>query len=145
MPHEISPKTELSLFIYDGMKHKGFSVQALADATSVGYERARTSVTGDKPPSQRLLRDICRVLQLDFKIANDMLIAEKVKQKYGLLPSALATADPELRSIEALWPELTPQEKEHITWLVSKYAEKRSQKARSQVLQRIAPRPVRTS
>lgn len=143
MPHEISPKTELSRFIYDGMKHKGFSVQALADATYVGYERARTAVTGDKPPSQRLLRDICRVLQLDFKIANDMLVAERVKQKYGLLPSARATADPELRSIEALWPELTPQEKEHVAWLVGRYAEKKSQ--RSQILQRIAPRPVRTS
>jgi hypothetical protein len=145
MPPEIKPKTALALFLHGGMKRKGLSVQALALATDVGYERARTSVTGDKPPSRRLLREICRVLQLDFKAADEMLVAEQVKRKYGHLSPALASGDPDLRSIEMLWPELTPQEKEHVAWLVTRYAEKKSQKGRATTLQRMAPRPVRTS
>jgi hypothetical protein len=145
MPPEITPKTALALFLHSGMKHIGLSVQDLALATEVGYERARTSVTGDKPPSRRLLREICRVLQLDFKVADEMLVAEQVKRKYGHLPPVLASGDPELRSVEMLWPELTLQEREHVAWLVARYAEKKSQKARMPALQRMAPRPVRTS
>lgn len=127
------------------MDARGLSVRQLADATHVGYERARTAVTGDQPPSQRLLREICRALELDFAAANEMLITEQMKRKYGRIPLSLAGRDPDLQPIEELWQFLTTEEKEHITWLVGRYAERRA--SRPQVaggLQRMAPRNIRT-
>jgi transcriptional regulator with XRE-family HTH domain len=127
------------------MKEKGLSVYDLANATAVGYERARTAVTGVCPPSVRLLGEICRVLNLDLASATDMLIDEQMKRKFGRIPVALARKDPELQQIEEVWQLLTPEEKEHITWLVNRYAEKKSRKPQvATPFQRIAPRPVRT-
>ena len=121
------------------------SVHELKDATAVCYERARTAVTGDSPPGKHLLRDICRVLQLDFAAANEMLITEEMRRKYGRVPARLAGRNPELEPVEELWQFLTPEEKEHITWLVHRYAERRTRKREvATPIRRIAPRPVRT-
>jgi len=132
--------------IHAGIKAKGLSIRQLADATGVGYERARTAVTGDQPPSPRLLADIVQVLQLDFKAANEMLITEQVKRKHGRVPLGLLGRDPSLQPVEELWQFLTQEEKEHITWLVSRYAERRSRKPEAATpIRRIAPRPIRTT
>jgi hypothetical protein len=141
MPPEIKPKTQLAFLIHDRMKERGMSVHELKDATAVCYERARTAVTGDSPPGERLLRDICRVLQLDFAAANEMLITEQMKRKFGRVP-ALKKHDPELQSIEEAWPSLLPDEKEHIVLLVERYVRKQRQQFVAPV-PRILPRPVR--
>ena len=121
------------------------SIHQLADATSVGYERARTAVTGDEPPGKRLLRDICRVLKLDLDSMTEMLITEQMKRKYGRVPARLAGRNPELQQIEEMWQLLLPEEKEHIIWLVGCYAEKGGRKEEIVApIQRIAPRPART-
>jgi hypothetical protein len=121
------------------------SIHQLADATDVGYERARTAVTGDEPPGKRLLRDICRVLKLDLESMTEMLITEQIKRKHGRVPARLASGNPEIQQIEELWHLLLPEEKEHITWLVTRYAEKRPRKQEFDTpIQRIAPRPART-
>jgi len=145
MSHEIKPKTPLALAIHTRMKEKGLSVHDLADAMDVCYERARTAVTGDSPPSKSLLHNICRVLQLDLEAPDEMLITEQMRRKYGRVPSRLAGRNPELQPVEELWQFLTPEEKEHIIWLVHRYAERRTRKKEvASPIQRIAPRPVRT-
>jgi transcriptional regulator with XRE-family HTH domain len=146
VPPEIKPTTALSLRIYERMKEKGLSVHQLADSTDVVYETMRMIVTGQRPPGKLRLREICRVLSLDFEETNDMLIIEQVKRKFGRVPSGTQTKDPELRKIEEIWPFLLPEEKEHISWLVVQLTEKRSRKREdSSTSARIAPRPVRPS
>ncbi len=121
------------------------SIHQLAKATDVGYERARTAVTGDEPPGKRLLGDICRVLKLDSDGMAEMLVTEQIKRKYGHRRARLANGDPELRSIEEGWQFLSPDEKEHIVWLVGRYAERGVRRAEAVApIQRIAPRPART-
>jgi len=143
MPPEAKPKTPLSLAIHTQMKERELSIHQLADATDVGYERARTAVTGDEPPGKRLLRDICRVLELDLEAMTEMLITEQMKRKYGRVPARLAGKNPELQEIEELWQLLLPDEKEHIAWLVGQYAKRRIRKQESPTpLRRIAPRSV---
>jgi transcriptional regulator with XRE-family HTH domain len=145
VPPKAKPKTPLSLAIHTRMQERGVSIQELADATGVGYERARTAVTGDEPPGKRLLGDICRFLKLDVESMSEMLITENVKRKYGRIPTRLTGADPELQTVEELWQHLLPEEKEHIAWLVSRYSERRtSQKAKQIPVERIGPRPART-
>lgn len=143
MPPEARPKTPLSLAIHTRMKERSVSIHQLADATAVGYERARTAVTGDEPPGKRLLCDICRVLKLDLKSMTEMLITEQMKRKYGRVPAQLAGRNPELQQIEELWQLLLPEEREHITWLVTRYAEKRPRGQEFNPIRRIAPRPAR--
>jgi len=144
MPPEVRPKTPLAVAIYARMKEKDVSIHQLSEATGVCYERARTAVTGDEPPGKRLLRDICRVLQLDLEPMTEMLITEQMKRKHGRLPMRLAGSDPELQSIGELWQLLLPEEKEHIVWLVGRYAEKRGRREETVTpVQRIAPRAVR--
>jgi len=144
MPPEARPKTPLSLAIYTRMKGRGISIHQLADATGVCYERARTAVTGDEPPGKRLLLDICRVLKMDPEPMTEMLITEQMKRKHGRLPARLAGRNPELQPIEELWQLLLPEEKEHIVWLVGRYAERRARKGEDVApIQRIAPRPAR--
>ena len=129
--------------LHNGMKAKGLSIHQLAKATRVGYERARTAVTGDYPPSPRLLEDICRVLELDLKAAQEMLITEQVKRKHGRVPLGLLGRDSSLQPVEELWRFLTQEEKEHIIWLVGRYAERRSSQQEAPI-RRMGPRPIRT-
>ena len=145
MPPQVRPKTPLSLAIHSQMKVLGVSIHQLAKATDVVYERARTAVTGDAPPGRRLLRDICRVLKLDLDAMAEMLVAEQIRRKYGHLRPRLANGNPELRLVEEHWQFLSPEEKEHVVWLVGRYAERGATRAETVTpIRRIAPRPART-
>ena len=104
------------------------------------YETIRGVLKGDRPPSKLLLREICRVLTLDFEVMDEMLVTQQMKRKFNRVP-ALKKNDPELQSIEDAWPLLLPHEKEHVLLLVGKYAE---QKQGFDVpAPRIVPRSVR--
>lgn len=124
------------------MKARGLSVHELAEATDVGYESMRGVVTGDRPPSKLRLREICRVLALDFEAMNDMLVTEQMKRKFGRVP-ATRKNDPALQSIEDAWPHLLPEEKEHIGLLVERYVERKRSRPSVPLVPRIVPRPVR--
>jgi transcriptional regulator with XRE-family HTH domain len=127
------------------MEGRGLSVQQLAEATDVVYETIRGIVAGDRPPSKLLLREICRVLRLDLAATSEMLITEQIKRKFDRVPARFAGRNQDLQPIEGLWPLLSPDEKEHIVWLVSHFAEKRDRKHEdTSLIQRIAPRPART-
>jgi transcriptional regulator with XRE-family HTH domain len=126
------------------MEGRDLSVQQLAVATGVVYETIRGIVAGDRPPSKLLLREICRVLKLDFAATNEMLITEQIKRKFDRVPARFVGKDPDLQSIEGLWLLLSPDEKEHIAWLVSHFAEKRNRNREdTSLIPRISPRPVR--
>jgi hypothetical protein len=125
------------------MKAKDISAHQLAKATNVGYEAIRSVVAGDRPPGNLLFGAICRVLDLNPATTGEMLIAEQMKRKFGKIPTLVK--NPELQRIDELWPFLLPEEKEHVTWLVGHFAEKRTRKREQPMSpQRIAPRPVRT-
>ena len=142
MPPEITPKTPLSLAIYTRMRQVPLTSKQLADAVEVHYETVRYILKGDRPPPKRLLRDICRVLTLDFEAMNDMLTMERIKREFGHVP-ALRKNDPELQSIEEAWPLLLPDEKEHIVLLVERYVERKQRQRSAPPAPRIVPRPVR--
>ena len=142
MPPEIKPKTALSLRIHTRMKELPLSSRQLADAVEVHYETMRYILKGDRPPPKRLLRDICRVLTLDFEAMNDILTMELIKRQFGSVP-ALRKNDPELQSIEGAWPLLLPEEKEHIVLLVEKYAQRKQKQQFASPVPRIVPKPVR--
>ena len=142
MPPEIKPKTPLALAICAKMKEASLSPNQLADDVDVVYETIRGILKGDRPPSKRLLAEICRVLTLDFEAMNDMLVNEQINRKYGRM-AATKKNDPSLQSIEGAWPLLLPEEKEHIVLLVGKYVERKKRRQSAPLVPRILPRPSR--
>jgi DNA-binding XRE family transcriptional regulator len=142
VPVEIKPTTPLSLAIYTRMKDASLSSKQLANGVDVHYETMRGILKGDRPPTKRLLRDICRVLTMDFEDMNEMLITEQMKRKFGRVPAPRKN-DPELRSIEEAWPSLLPDEKEHIILLVERYVVQKQRQQFVAPTPRILPRPVR--
>lgn len=130
MPVTVRPKTELSLTIFNGMGEAGLSISELASKTEVVYETIRKIVSGEQPPSKRLLVDICSTLKLDFDLCHEMLIAQKIKAKYGTLPSKMAKKNPQLQPIEDNWSFLSEDEQNHILNLVHLYARQRRSKPR---------------
>lgn len=123
MPPEIHPKTDLALAIYSRMRELDMSVKDLAGQLEVVYETIRQIAAGDRPPSKRLLRDICTALRLDFKRL-DLLLANQKLKKLGGVPVELSARNPELSRIEAQWQFLTSQQKDHVNWLVDSFAQK---------------------
>lgn len=105
------------------MRELDLSIKDLASQAEVVYESIRQIVTGDRPPSKRLLRDICSVLKLDFKYLNRLLDNQKL-EKLGGVPVELATRNPELGRLERRWEFLTPEQREHVIWLVESFAQK---------------------
>jgi transcriptional regulator with XRE-family HTH domain len=130
MPPQIQPKTKLSLAIYGRSRELDLSVKEVADKVEVVYETMRKVVSGDRPPSKRLLRDICRVLKLDFDSLNALLVGQKLK-KYGDVPAQLAGKNPELAKIEEVWDFLTPEQKDHVNWLVESLAQQNASSRKS--------------
>lgn len=124
------------------MKQASLSSRQLANEIEVHYETIRGILKGDRPPHRRLLRDICRVLTLDFEAMNEMLITEQMKRKFGRVPAPRKN-DPELQSLEDAWPSLLPDEREHIILLVEKYAVRKQRQQFVAPTPRILPRPVR--
>jgi transcriptional regulator with XRE-family HTH domain len=136
MPLTIRPRTGLSLELFHRMGEMGVSISELAERTEVVYETVRRIVSGQQPPSKRLLVDICNVLKLDFDRCNEMLVAEKIKAKFGAVPLRMAKKNPQLQPIEDSWGFLTEQEKAHILTLVDLYARQRRTKTRNKNAQK---------
>ncbi len=124
------------------MKEAPLTPKQLAAEIEVGYETVRGILKGDRPPAKLLLREICRVLALNFEAMNDMLVTEQINRKFGRVP-ATRKNDPELQSIEGAWPLLLPEEKEHIVLLVERYVERKQRQQSAPPVPRIVPRPVR--
>ncbi len=124
------------------MRKVPLSSKQLAAEVDVVYETIRGILKGDRPPSKLLLREICRVLALDFEAMDEMLVTEQMKRKFGRVTTTRKN-DPALQSIEAAWPLLLPEEKEHIILLVEKYVERKQRQQLAAAVPRIVPRQIR--
>jgi transcriptional regulator with XRE-family HTH domain len=124
VPVEIKPRTELGRRILQRIKDLGLDVTQSASRIYVKYETLRKVVKGDRPPPRRLLRDLCRELNLDFQELETIVVVDKLRQEH---PAALlhiaGVAEPEIIAIARQWPSLSDDQKQHIRWLVAKFVE----------------------
>jgi hypothetical protein len=99
-------------------------VTRVASRIDVEYETLRKVVKGDRPPAKRLLRDLCRELNLDFQDLETTVVIDKLRQKHpGALLRIAGGAEPEIVAMARQWPLLSDDQKQHIRWLVAKFAE----------------------
>lgn len=124
VPVEIKPRTELGRRILQRIKDLHLDVMEAASRIDVEYETLRKVVKGDRPPARRLLRDLCRELNLDFQELETIVVVDKLRQEH---PAALlhiaGVAEPEIIAIARQWPSLSDDQKQHIRWLVAKFGE----------------------
>jgi hypothetical protein len=99
-------------------------VTQVASRIDVEYETLRKVVKGDRAPAKRLLRDLCQELNLDFQELETIVVVDRLREKHpwALLHIA-GVAEPEIVAIARQWPLLSDDQKQHIRWLVAKFAE----------------------
>jgi transcriptional regulator with XRE-family HTH domain len=124
VPVEIKPRTELGRRILQRIKDLHLDVAQAASRIDVEYETLRKVVKGDRPPARRLLRDLCRELNLDFQELEIIVVVDKLRQKHpGALLHIAGVAEPEIVAIARQWPLLSDDQKRHVRWLVAKFVE----------------------
>lgn len=99
------------------LKKKDMSVDDLAIAvkkeTGEGtYEHMRKLYKGAAFPSKLLLREICRVLDLNYKEADEAATRDKMEKKYGSALHRVIGRDPRVAEWESIVPHLT-EEQQH--------------------------------
>lgn len=107
-------RTRFSEIVEDKMDDLGLSINDVAGQVGSTYEHIRKIVRGSSPVvSKYLVKEICRVLKLDYEEMEPILNADKIHAKYkGKLPKELTDKNPELEPIERSWPKLTKAQKE---------------------------------
>ena len=124
VPIEIKPRTELGRRILQRIKDLGLDVMQAASRIDVEYETLRKVVKGDRPPARRLLRDLCRELNLDFQELEIIVVVDRLRQKHpGALLHIAGVVEPEIIAIARQWPSLSDDQKRHVRWLVAKFVE----------------------
>ena len=124
VPVEIKPRTEFGRRILQRIKDLGLDVMQVATRIGVEYETLRKVVKGDRPPARRVLRDLCRELNLDLQELENIVVVDKLRQKHpGVLLHIAGVANPEIIAIARQWPSLSDEQRQHIRWLIAKFIE----------------------
>lgn len=100
------------------LESKRMSIDDLAIAvkkeTGEGtYEHMRKLYKGMAFPSRLLLKEICRILNLSFKEADEAATRDKVEKKFGSAFHRVVGRDPRVAEWEAIVPHLT-EEQQHM-------------------------------
>jgi hypothetical protein len=89
------------------LEERGWSILTLAERAELTYEHARKLVRGLAFPSKRLLTVLCDLLGLHGEEIERLVIADKIRRKYGTIPLEIAGKNPRFERFEHLLPKLT--------------------------------------
>jgi transcriptional regulator with XRE-family HTH domain len=120
---DATPKSRLARALVERMNALDLTVKQVAERAGLSYEHIRQLVNGVAYPSKLALRELCRVLSLDPKRMETLLVADHVEEKYGGIPHALAGKHPELSLLAPTWDLLTPEQKNSFRIQIKSVAE----------------------
>jgi transcriptional regulator with XRE-family HTH domain len=106
------PTTLFAAKMVERMEAFGLETIDISDKTGATYQHIRGILKGQSFPSPFFLKELCRVLELDFTEATKLVAADKIKHKYGDIPEELAGKKPGLIPVERVWDEITPEQQE---------------------------------
>jgi hypothetical protein len=101
---------QFSHSMLERLEDKGHNVAWLAEQVDATYEHLRKIAKGIAFPSRRLLKDICRVLGLNEEDMWRLVISDKLRDKYGEIPTELAGKSERMLKMERLIDKLTPEQ-----------------------------------
>jgi transcriptional regulator with XRE-family HTH domain len=96
--------------LLDAMAKKQMDIGDLAKKIGTTYEHARKLVKTYAFPSKLLLEKICHVLNMELDHTQRLVVADKIKHKYGSIPQELAGKTPRFEEIERILPKLTDEQ-----------------------------------
>jgi len=115
---------QFAIAISERLAEKDWDMADLARRIGTSYEYSRRLSKGLVLPSHDLLKKICEVLELDREKMWTLVIADKIKQKYGNLPFALTGKDPRFMELEPLLSKLTQEQYETMLAMVEVLADR---------------------
>ena len=109
------------------MNELGVTIRDLAEKTEITYESIRKLAHGVAFPSNFVLKEICKILSMDYEHAKKLVVEDRIIKKYGSVASVLAGKNPELDEIERFWAHLTDSQKKDIVAMVQVMANRNLQ------------------
>jgi transcriptional regulator with XRE-family HTH domain len=93
------------------MREMGLTYRDVEKATGKNYEHVRKMRHAMAFPSQEFLEQLCDVLKLDVKEMSEIILKDKIQQKYNFKTMAGNVGDPALMHV---WNQLTVDQRELI-------------------------------
>jgi transcriptional regulator with XRE-family HTH domain len=92
------------------VERKHWSLYQLAEKLDYSYEQFRKILTGKSSPSPLLLKEFCRLLDMDMLTAETAVAADRMERKYGKSGLAALGQDPRLAQLNTVAGMLTDAE-----------------------------------
>jgi hypothetical protein len=107
-------KSGFAAALSDQMRVKGWDIAKLAREIETSYEFARRLTTGQSFPSRLTLKHICKMLGLDQEKMWNLVVSDKITQKYGAVPGKSAR----FAELERLLPDITEDQYQTLLGMV---------------------------
>lgn len=114
MAVNVESQGQFSTALVVAMNTAGLTIKDLAEKTDMTYENARRLVKGMTLPSKYVLKEICKILKLDFAKMENMVIADKFRRKFGDTSVDLMGHRPSLAPLEEIWDHLTEDQQKDL-------------------------------
>lgn len=114
--------TLIGSLISKHMAEKKMTIKDLAIAIDTTYEHVRRMVKGEALPSKFSLKEICRILKMDYKEAERAATADRITKKFGSIPLELSGKNPALAPVEKAWDSLTEDQQADVITMVQGWA-----------------------
>lgn len=115
---------QFALALTERLEDKGKNMAWMAKELDMTYEHARKICKGTAFPSQRLLKDICRLMNLKEELMWRMVVTDKLRHKYGDIPRESAGQTERSVRIERLLPKLTDDQFEDVVRMAEGWAKR---------------------
>lgn len=115
------PNSRIGHVIEEAMEKNNVSIRDLKEAVGYTYEHIRGIIRGKTVPAAELLEVICEFLHMDYQAAEQMLIEDKIRAKFGSIPKSISQKNPELAPIELVWGRLSEAHKKDLISIANSY------------------------
>lgn len=106
------PVGQFATALTERLEAKGMSIMDLAKAlpNDTTYEHVRKLCRNEANPSRWILKDICKLLDLDEEEMWKLVVSDKIQKKYGNLVTEMAGKEPRFVIVERLLPKITDEQ-----------------------------------
>jgi len=92
------------------VERKGMSLRDVAQKTDYSYEQMRKLLKGSSAPSKLLVKDLSKILDMDFAKAEQAATEDRMQRRYGPKGLKALGRDPRLVPLDAVASVLTDRE-----------------------------------
>lgn len=106
----MTPGGRFGQLLSRGIDKKGISLNELAAQIDVSYEQCRKIFIGTSSPSPLLVKEICKLLDMDPPTGEAAAASDRMERRYGKAGLKALGQDPRLSALNAVAGVLTDAE-----------------------------------